>query len=262
MPSPTPADRLNELFASAYHEHVERVIAGLDDVLVVHSTPLGGHYAHYHNGVLHASAEPVPASFRILKSIGHGPTAIPALTDVDGAAAAAIRAAADETLDALPGLDVPPDAVGAAEIALRFTAESAGERFDHLPKEVTAACEALITAAGAIQGTACRDLVAAWRHDMGAERWSRAYGIVGTGWATKEHGTHYEVLVNAFGTEALGVRLFSSMGEKDEARLLRRIGVILANRGTCEVVLGDPHRMDVELIGDAVQRALEAPDPS
>jgi hypothetical protein len=151
--------------------------------------------------------------------------------------------------------------MAAARVALEFTARHAGERLGVFPPEVTRACEDLILAAGAIQGAACRDLVAAWRDDMGPGRWSAAYGIVGTGWATKEHGTHYEVMLNAFGRDALNVRFFASMGEKDEARLLRRVGVILANRGTCDLVLGDPHRMDVELIGDAVQRALEGDAP-
>ena len=260
MPSPTAADRLNSLFNEAYEEHVERIVRGLGDVLVVHSTPHGGHYAHYVHGELVDATDPVPPAFRLLKAIGHGPTAFPALSADDAARAARIREAAAATLEELLVLGIPDDAMEPARVALEFTAERAGEQLATFPAEVMAACESLITCAGRIQGTACRDHVAALRRAMGEERWIRAYGIVGTGWATKEHGTHYEVMLHAFGADALNVRFFASMGEKDEARLLRRVGVILANRGTCQVVLGDAHRMDVELIGDAVQRALDAGD--
>ena len=96
MPSPA-ADRLNKLFNEAYEEHVERVVASLDDVLVVHSTPAGGHYAHYRNGELAESADPVPESFRLLKAIGHGPTAFPALSPADSGRAEEIRGAAEAT---------------------------------------------------------------------------------------------------------------------------------------------------------------------
>ena len=258
MASPTAADRLNALFNEAYEEHVERIVAGLGDVLVVHSTPAGGHYAHYVHGRLSDATDPVPPAFRLLKAIGHGPTAFPALSPDDAARAADIRRQAAAALEELPALGIPDDAVEPARVALEFTAERAGEQLATFPPEVMDACERLIVAAGQVQGTACRDHVAALRRAMGEDRWVRAYGIVGTGWGTKEHGTHYEVMLHAFGPEALNVRFFASMGEKDEARLLRRVGVILANRGTCQVVLGDAHRMDVELIGDAVQRALDA----
>ena len=260
MPSPTAADRLNALFNEAYEEHVERIVKGLGDVLVVHSTPAGGHYAHYVHGELAGAADPVPPAFRILKAIGHGPTSFPALSPDDLGRAAKVREQAAATLVELPGLGLPADALEPARVALEFTAERAGEQLATFPAEVMDACERLILAAGLVQGTACRDHVEGLRRAMGDQRWVRAYGIVGTGWGTKEHGTHYEVMLHAFGGEALNSRFFASMGEKDEARLLRRVGVILANRGTCQVVLGDAHRMDVELIGDAVQRALDAGD--
>jgi hypothetical protein len=260
MPSPTAADRLNALFNEAYEEHVERVVRGLGDVLVVHSTPAGGHYAHYVHGELAGAAEPVPPAFRLLKAIGHGPTSFPALSPDDSDRARSIREQAAATLAELPGLGLPADSLEAARVALEFTADRAGEQLATFPREVMDACERLILAAGQVQGTACRDHVQAVRRAMGEERWVRAYGIVGTGWGVKEHGTHYEVMLDAFGSDALNTRFFASMGEKDEARLLRRVGVILSNRGTCQVVLGDAHRMDVELIGDAVQRALDAGD--
>ena len=257
MPSPTAADRLNALFGEAYDAHVARIVAGLGDVVVVHSTPTGGHYAHYVHGELVDGTDPVPTAFRLLKAIGHGPTALPALGPDDVDPAADIRRQAEATLAELPSLGLPDDAMAPAKIALEFTATHAGEQLATFPAQVMDACEQLILAAGRVQGVACRDHLTALRRLIGDGRWARAYGIVGTGWGTKEHGTHYEVMLHAFGVEALNQRLFASMGEKDEARLLRRVGVILANRGTCQVVLGDAHRMDVELIGDAVQRALD-----
>jgi hypothetical protein len=260
MPSPRVADRLNAAFNEAYERHVERIVQGLGDVIVVHSNPGGGRYAHYVRGDLRDATDPVPPAFRFLKAIGHGPTAFLALAPADDELAARIREDALATLAELAGLGLPPEALGPARVALEFTAERAGEQLAVFPREVMDACEQLILAAGEVQGTACRDHVEALRRAMGEERWMRSYGIVGTGWGTKEYGTHYEVMLHAFGHEAVNTRLFASMGEKDEARLLRRVGVILANRGTCQVVLGDAHRMDVELIGDAVQRVLDADD--
>ena len=135
-------------FNEAYERHVERIVQGLGDVIVVHSNPGGGHYAHYVRGDLRDATDPVPPAFRFLKAIGHGPTAFLALAPADDELAARIREDALATLAELAGLGLPPEALGPARVALEFTAERAGEQLAVFPREVMDACEQLILAAG------------------------------------------------------------------------------------------------------------------
>lgn len=265
-PSDAPA-AINDLFAATYARIAEATVAAVDPLLIVHSTPSGGHYALLLDGE-RESCEPVPDAFRFLKSIAHAPTLLAVLRSSIG------RALDDrdrlvEQLDtwsraSLGALDqrtdLCPAGRNAAHDALVDTIEhlAADPSSGPIGASLTAACEALIVEAGRIQAQACRRQLEHWRDAMGPAAWSRLYAIVGTGWGMREHGTHYEILRHVLGRDAIGVRLFSAMGTKDEEALRHRLGVILANRSTSAAALGDASRMDVELIGDAVVRALRA----
>jgi len=256
------ADRLNDLFGRTYEEYRRTVLATLPAILLVRSTPGGGHYALHHRGTVRV-AEPVPAAFRLLKSIAHGPTLLGVLARPDGAPGEGARrraelrdacVAARSSLDAVP---LTPTARAAATIALVGTVEAIDQAHEGpLSAELRNACETMIREAGAIQAHACRDLLHGWLGDLPAADRDVLHAIVGTGWGVREHGTHFELLCHVLGRELLNVRLFAAMGEHDDERLLRRLGMILCNRRTSGAVLGDPARMDVELIGDAVAGAL------
>lgn len=259
--APTAIDRLNVAFKDLYAARVKERLGQIADVIVVESSPDGGTYRHYRHGEMHRETSPVPPRFRTLKSIAHGPTSLVAV-GADSQADARLAEAARAALAELPSLNLGPEAEPLARRALEFTIENIDAPPVAFPAEIAQTCEDLITLAGVVQAHACHDLLRHWRTDMGEARWSQAHAIVGTGWGLKEHGTHFEVLLDAFGRDALNVRFFADMGEKTPELLLRRLGTILANRATCTVVFGDPRRMDTELLGDAVCDALRGqPQP-
>jgi hypothetical protein len=238
----------------------------------------GGKYVLRQEGRVQA-VEPVPATYQKVKSVSHTLLAIFAIvspyfenseTGQWRSDASAFNQSMTEALATLDQDEMPAE----VEEDCRLILEGGIAFLDKILKKGTCTANEYSTyaksllplvnknimLAGKLQVDHFVKVVRRWRTEMGEEEWSRLYTVVNSAWAMRRENVHFQILAQMMGRDAVNTRLImaETVNDVTEDDLLTLLGRIVNDRSLSILVFDETYRMDVELMGEAANAALQA----
>lgn len=241
----------------------------------------GGKFILYRPGKEPLTAEPVPMSYQLLKSVAHSTMALFEVTgphldnpaDQSWVAMLQIdRAQQQAALRTLGDVDVKPEwrdvmaSVLTKNIAFMDASLSKGvvtyAALHALAREQAPPLERMVKWGARTQVDHWMEVVAGWKTLLGSD-WDKTYGLSNSIYVTRQNNVLFSVLAQFFGADAMNTRLvlfettdFTTTPDDMLTALTR----VIADRSVGQEFFGNYYMMDYELMGGDGRDAIAAAD--
>lgn len=246
-------------------------------IVIALFTSQGGEMTLYRPGKEPLKAPPVPVVYQLAKSVSHSSLAIfemlaPYLENPSDPSwrrpMEGYRLKLQAALDGLDALDMARDDREVLRLILTRNIAFIDQclkdstftyaQLEQYGRGLWPSFQKTIGLASRLQVSHWMDVLTDWKKMLGKD-WDKTYGVTNTLYVTRQNHILFTVMVQFFGRDAIGDRLFlfeTPSFFTEQATMLDVLTRIVADRAVGEIYFKDGYVMDAELIGGGARKAI------